>query len=141
MESIELPKRLFKIVFNDYTAQSEKQTHYKRSSVAVSEILLSSDDPSDHQDGYAMKRCQNQVTVTHDGTIIGARCRHRLCPLCQWRRSVDVFRETVDVMTETQVIKPYRYYSLTLTVENCLYKDTKPTIKEMHKAFSNATKV
>lgn len=124
------------IVFNDYTAQSEKQTHYKRSSVAVSEILLSSDDPSDHQDGYAMKRCQNQVTVTHDGTIIGARCRHRLCPLCQWRRSVDVFRETVDVMTETQVIKPYRYYSLTLTVENCLYKDTKPTIKEMHKAFS-----
>lgn len=52
-------------------------------------------------------------------------CRERLCPVCQWRRSLKLYgqlSQCMDALDEQRVRaakKPYRYLLLTVTVENC----------------------
>lgn len=51
-------------------------------------------------------------------------CRVRLCPICQWRRSLKVYGQTADIVRylaaqrAAQGRKPYAFLMLTLTVRN-----------------------
>ena len=64
-------------------------------------------------------------------------CRERLCPMCQWRKSLRVFAEVSRVMDEAQ-----RRYAdldpvfLTLTVKNCLGDDLYGTVDKMQNAWN-----
>jgi Plasmid rolling circle replication initiator protein and truncated derivatives len=44
-------------------------------------------------------------------------CKDRLCPMCNWRRSLKIFGQVSQVMDHLQ--GQYRYLFLTLTVRNC----------------------
>lgn len=44
-------------------------------------------------------------------------CRDRMCPLCNWRRSLKVFGQVSKIMTELDK-RGYRYLFLTLTIRN-----------------------
>jgi len=58
-------------------------------------------------------------------------CRDRLCPLCQWRRSL-VHREAVrKVLAAVEKAEPVRYVFLTLTVPNVDEDDLRPTLDRM----------
>ena len=111
-----------------------KHDHYKSASMAIAKVLLDSDNEDNQRDGYDMYKCQSRIHVDHDH-IIGARCRHRLCPLCQWRKQTDLRRDLIEIITTSKLIRPYRSYSLTLTVENVPFAGTREAVKAMHQAF------
>lgn len=73
-------------------------------------------------------------------------CRVRLCPMCQWRRSLKlgaqvrqvVERANVQHITETGA--PWRWLMLTLTVRNVEGPDLGRTIDGLHRAVNNMAK-
>lgn len=63
-------------------------------------------------------------------------CKHRLCPLCNWRRGLKVYG------TLTQILgflapRGYRYIALTLTLKNCAGEALAATIDRMVQAWRN----
>lgn len=81
---------------------------------------------------------------TEDGRIhlqSAAFCRVRLCPVCQWRRSLKVYGQTIDIVRylaqqrEAQGRKPYSYIMLTLTVPNVSGKELGSEITAIHKGW------
>lgn len=65
-------------------------------------------------------------------------CRHRLCPMCNWRRGVRVFSQLKEIL---DYLRPegYRYIALTLTVRNCDGKDLDSTIESLLEGWRNLT--
>lgn len=64
-------------------------------------------------------------------------CKHRLCPMCAWRRSLKTARQVgliCNYLTEVRAEK-VRWIFLTLTVKNCHGRDLNDTITKMMKAF------
>lgn len=56
-------------------------------------------------------------------------CKDRLCPMCNWRRSLKIFRQVSQIMDSLEREK-YRFLFLTLTVKNCP-ADTLPDTVQM----------
>ena len=61
-------------------------------------------------------------------------CRIRLCPMCQWRRSLKVFGQVSKIMAHLAP-QNYAYLFLTLTVRNCDGKDLSETITHVLKSW------
>lgn len=57
-------------------------------------------------------------------------CRHRLCPLCNWRRGLKVFGN-LKSMLDYLSVRDYRYIALTLTVRNVSGEDLTDTVDRM----------
>lgn len=57
-------------------------------------------------------------------------CRDRLCPMCNWRRSLKIFHQVSQVMDKLEP-DGYRYIMLTLTVRNCQPDELSDTIDMM----------
>lgn len=69
-------------------------------------------------------------------------CRVRLCPVCQWRRSMlwraKLFQKLPTLLQEHKTLK---FLFLTLTVENCDIQNLSQTLKDMNSAFSRMRKL
>lgn len=68
-------------------------------------------------------------------------CRVRLCPMCQWRRSVMWQAKALKVIPK--VVEAYpksRFIFLTLTVKNCELTELRETLAWMHKAWVKLSK-
>jgi plasmid rolling circle replication initiator protein Rep len=64
-------------------------------------------------------------------------CRERLCPMCQWRRSLKVFWEVSHVMdTVESAYKNLRPLFLTLTVKNCQAQKLSETLDNIFKSWN-----
>ena len=61
-------------------------------------------------------------------------CRARLCPVCQWRRSLKSYGQVAAVVAAMQAdraaqgLQPWRWLLVTLTVRNCQGKDLSHTL-------------
>lgn len=53
-------------------------------------------------------------------------CKDRLCPMCNWRRSMKIFSQVSKVMDHMQ---GYQFLFLTLTVKNCSAADLPKTVQ------------
>lgn len=53
-------------------------------------------------------------------------CKDRLCPMCNWRRSLKIFAQVSKVM---DAMEGYQFLFLTLTVKNCAAKDLPKTVQ------------
>ena len=62
-------------------------------------------------------------------------CQVRLCPMCNWRRSLKIYGQTSKVMNKALEDKEYRFLFLTLTCENVEGKDLSKTIDKLFHAF------
>lgn len=64
-------------------------------------------------------------------------CKDKLCPICQWRRSLKLSYWNERIIEEVVKQKEYngKYVFLTLTVKNCHGSFLKDTIKTIHKGF------
>lgn len=68
-------------------------------------------------------------------------CRVRLCPICQWRRSLKVYGQTIEIVRylaeqrAAEGLKPYAYLMLTLTVPNVPGDKLSAEITTIHKAW------
>lgn len=68
-------------------------------------------------------------------------CRVRLCPVCQWRRSLMWQARFYDAIPKIFEKYPdYRFIFLTLTVKNCKVEDLSNTLKLMNNSFRKMLK-
>lgn len=58
-------------------------------------------------------------------------CKDRLCPMCNWRRSLKIFGQVSQVMDELER-QQYRFLFLTLTVRNCSSEDFPATVQVLY---------
>lgn len=56
-------------------------------------------------------------------------CKDRLCPMCNWRRSLKIFSQVSAVMEE---MKDYEFIFLTFTVRNCEGVDLSDTVQAIY---------
>lgn len=69
-------------------------------------------------------------------------CRDRLCPMCQWRRSLKMFSQVsrcCDYIISQSEYKDVKFAFLTLTVRNSKDQDLKKTIDLMLSGFNKLT--
>lgn len=65
-------------------------------------------------------------------------CKERLCPMCQWRKSLKVFHQVSKVMDRAQQEQPALVpLFLTLTLKNCTGTDLSVTIDSVFKGWKN----
>lgn len=65
-------------------------------------------------------------------------CKERLCPMCQWRKSLKVFHQVSKVMDRTQQEQPSLVpVFLTLTLKNCAGADLSSTLDTIFKGWKN----
>lgn len=67
-------------------------------------------------------------------------CKARLCPMCAWRRSLKIYGQLSQIVSEIRKTGEYSFLFLTLTVKNCGECDLPATITAMMKAYSKMFK-
>lgn len=67
-------------------------------------------------------------------------CQVRLCPMCNWRRSLKIYGQVSKVMNKALEYKDYRFVFLTLTCKNVKGEDLSSTIDNLFKAYNLLTK-
>lgn len=65
-------------------------------------------------------------------------CKDRLCPMCNWRRSLKIFGQVSEIMDYLQ--GQYRYLFLTLTVRNCPGEQLPDVLNGMQAGWANVIK-
>lgn len=71
------------------------------------------------------------VTDTAASLVYANFCRDRLCPLCNWRRSLKVFGQVSKIMNELDG-RGYRYLFLTLTVRNVWGRELTDAVQALY---------
>lgn len=91
-----------------------------------------------------MKECANYLAFwrKEDGTmkLHDARfCRVRLCPICQWRRSIKTYAQMSQVL-EVAKSDGFEFVFLTLTIRNCEACELSDTLTGLLQAFNRLMK-
>jgi len=64
-------------------------------------------------------------------------CKERLCPMCQWRKSLKVFHQVSKVMDRAQTEKPELVpLFLTLTLRNCVGSELSATLDNVFEGWN-----
>lgn len=63
-------------------------------------------------------------------------CRVRLCPMCQWRRSLKLFSQVSKITDYINKNNQVRYLFITLTQKNCNGSELVQEINKINKSFS-----
>ena len=71
------------------------------------------------------------VTPDEKNLVLANFCRDRLCPMCNWRRSLKIFSQVSQVM-DSGLLSGYQYLFLTLTVRNCSGIDLPSTVQALY---------
>lgn len=107
------------------------------------EYLAMAYDEVDPAKAIRLRDCATSLSfdVTSDG---GKRlatanfCRVRLCPMCQWRRSLKTFNQAMEVLQALG--DKWRYIFLTLTLRNCQGSDLDATLTNVLQSWSRLAK-
>jgi len=83
----------------------------------------------------SFKQEENRLKLT-----AAAFCRVRLCPVCQWRRSLKLFGQTTEVVKAIEAKTKVAWVMLTLTVKNVDGIDLPNEITIIHKAWDRLCK-
>lgn len=67
-------------------------------------------------------------------------CRVRLCPICQWRRSLKVYGQAVEIMKVVDAEKKHGWVMLNLTVKNVDGCDLKNELDLLNKSWRRMTR-
>jgi len=67
-------------------------------------------------------------------------CKVRLCPMCNWRRSLKLTYENKKIVEVANSRQKLRWIFLTLTVKNCKGNELEGTIKEMMEGYHRLMK-
>ena len=99
---------------------------------------------------YKIKNCSTELKFIHgypsEGGAAPQRlvsanfCRLRMCPVCQWRRSIRWQAKAFQSLTRIMQTYPTkRWLFLTLTVKNCPLEELRMQIDRMNHGFSKWT--
>lgn len=97
------------------------------------ELLSLAYDEVDEAKAARLRECATWLSYkrTSPGALKLSRanfCRVRLCPICQWRRSLKAFAQTSKIITAYEKTKQHSYAMLTLTARNCSADELSSTI-------------
>jgi plasmid rolling circle replication initiator protein Rep len=103
-------------------------------------IMMSEGDDWQLKKSESMEWCGRYLTFALTGDSMKLRkarfCRVRLCPRCQWRKSLAWKARWYKAWPEIQKIAPKaRYFHLVLTVPNVPVEELRTTILKMSKAW------
>ena len=92
----------------------------------------------------ALEECANVLWFLQDAE--GKRrlksanfCRVRVCPMCNWRRSLKLFSQVSAITDAILVEKKARFIFVTLTIQNVRGDALRETIDQLNKAFTYIT--
>lgn len=123
------------VILNDYTKTGKERPWAikKEYNMKLAEIYKG----IDYNKTVRLEECGNFLEFTvNDNEIKLNRanfCRVRLCPICQWRRSLKVFSQMTKIFKELN--NKYSVICLNLTVENCIGEKLNETLETMSNAF------
>lgn len=100
-------------------------------------------DDIDPQKAVRLRDCATSlsfdVSTAGDKRLATANfCRVRLCPMCQWRRSLKTFNQAMEVLQALG--DKWRYVFLTLTVRNCQPEELDATLTNVLQSWSRLAK-
>jgi plasmid rolling circle replication initiator protein Rep len=113
----------------------------------LSRLKLSAQEVAGHfladsntlSDGMEFLECANRFRTYSDeayGTFFDTwYCKHRSCPICQWRKSLRYCSRVHRTLDQNPFILQDKWIYLTLTVRNCDVNDLRATIEHMNQAF------
>jgi plasmid rolling circle replication initiator protein Rep len=113
----------------------------------LSQLKLSAQEVAGHfladsntlRDGMRILECANRLRTYSDdayGTFFDTwYCKHRSCPICQWRRSLRYCSKIHRTLDQNPSLLQDKWVYLTLTVRNCDVSDLRATIENMNQAF------
>lgn len=78
------------------------------------------------------KRDKNGKRILHQANF----CQLRLCPICNWRRSLKIFSQVSKIIQAIEEDKDYAYLFLTLTQKNVSAEELDKTLDDMMKAWN-----
>lgn len=107
----------------------------------ANELLSAAYDAIDFRKAERLRECASvlifDVDQNGDKHLHGmTSCRVRLCPICQWRRSLRVYQDMLSVVDYLNDTGDYSYAMLTLTVANCCGSDLSSTIDLMMRGIN-----
>lgn len=95
----------------------------------------------DDKKAERLRNCANTLTYRKEGErmrlVHADFCRVRLCPVCQWRRSLKNYGQMQKILAAIE--GQYKYIFLTLTVKNCSGSELSATIDKMMQAWNRFT--
>lgn len=70
-------------------------------------------------------------------------CRVRLCPVCQWRRSLKCYAQAAQIIAEIERQEPgkWAWVMLTLTVRNCAAQELPATLRQLSESWHRLLKL
>nr|WP_013364061.1 protein rep [Bacillus sp. JAMB750]BAJ22985.1 Rep protein [Bacillus sp. JAMB750] len=91
-----------------------------------------------------MRECANQLVFKHTENALKLYqawfCKVRLCPMCNWRRSLKIAYHNKKIVETVNEREKVRWLFLTLTVKNVDAESLSETISAMFDAFRRLTK-
>lgn len=90
-------------------------------------------------DAARIIECASRLRTYPDelfGTVVDTwYCKHRHCPMCQWRRSRRERSKVHRLLDQNSELLGEKWIYLTLTVRNCHVSDLRSTLEQMKDAF------
>jgi len=123
-------------LWNGYGNVTDRQ-HLKSMANEKAEHFLSCSHTV--RDGLRIRECATHLQVYPDaacGTFTDTwYCKHRHCPICQWRKALKWRSRMHQLLDSTPEASSGKWVALTLTTRNCHVSDLNETIAEMNDAF------
>lgn len=130
---------------SDYSSKDQKWDFHKSASEKV-EFFYSTSERHKRL-GERMDSCAELLRYIFESNLTTGEselklrdahfCRVRLCPICQWRRSMSwrarLFQKLPSLLDENPSL---RFLFLTLTIQNCEIDDLSKTLKVMNEGFA-----
>jgi len=129
-------------ITNNHDPVLENLTILKRQAGRTGQILLS--NPLTESAGGRILECAEQVSLSYNYPFntkpITFYCKHRQCPICQWRRSQRTCAEMHQLFDHKPELAEGKWLFLTLTVRNCETWNLRETLNKMTTAFQRMTR-
>lgn len=121
---------------------NEKFLQKKRDNLHLSLAYLLTDFENRQNKAARLTMCANylEFALPPEGddprfkVVKTSSCHVRLCPVCQWRRSLNVFRNLAEIYEPLN--KQYKHIFLTLTYPNCTGKKLPENINRFTEGFA-----
>lgn len=107
---------------------------YKEYAEAVADLLEKSRYFAGTDKGNHLKQCGTRLFFKGRELVAANFCRERVCPMCQYRRSMKLFAEMLRC-AEAMEKDGYRFLHLVLTVPNCESEKLAETVDKLYLSF------
>lgn len=139
-ELIKFGEELVGEILEDFSSTGHRRP-WEGFKVKGEQLALILDSLGMHKKADRLRSCASSLSFSYDPntkkkTLVSANfCRIRLCPMCQWRRSLKVFGQVSKILRYLESQKHYGYILLTLTQKNVAGEELGAEIDRLNQAW------